>query len=66
MNTTQIQRESNVNAAIKKIKRTISDLNTSEQATLELLLEKEAQIAIKKSHSEFKRGDFLTLEEFKR
>lgn len=52
--------------AINKIKATIPQLTESEKATLELLLDREAQVAILKSREEIKRGNFITLDELKK
>lgn len=52
--------------AIEKIKKIIPTLNESERATLELMLDAESQKEIVKSREDIKKGNFLTLEDFKK
>lgn len=52
--------------AIDRIKRIIPKLSEGERATLELILDEEAQKQISKSQREIKGGEFITLEEFKK
>ncbi|MEK7114856.1 MAG: hypothetical protein AAB847_00640 [Patescibacteria group bacterium] len=51
--------------AIKTIKTIIPKLSEGEKATLELILDEDAQNAISQSAEDFERGDVLTLEELK-
>ena len=51
--------------AIKTIKTIIPKLSQGEKATLELILDEDAQNAISQSAEDFERGDVLTLEELK-
>ena len=63
---TDQQNQSKASDAVQKIKKIVSSLDESEKATLELLLDKEAQEHIKKSKQNFERGEFITLDEFKK
>ena len=51
--------------AIKIIKTIIPKLSEAEKATLELMLDEEAQKNISEGAEDFKKGDFLTLEELR-
>jgi hypothetical protein len=51
--------------AISEVKKIISNLNESDTATFELLLDKEAQRQIAQSRAAIKRGEFVTLDEFR-
>jgi hypothetical protein len=52
--------------ALRQFKKILSKLDVSEKETLELMLDGEAQKNIERSREEFKRGEFMTLEEFKK
>lgn len=52
--------------ALIQFKKIIGQLDAAEKETLELLLDTEAQKNIERSREEFKRGEFMTLEEFKK
>lgn len=65
--TTKInQKTSKAEKAIAQVKKIITQLDEADKATLALLLDKEAQKNIARSREEIKRGEFMTLEEFKK
>jgi len=61
-----IKKASKAEKAIGQFKKIIAQLDEADKATLELLLDTEAQKNIARSRKEIKRGEFITLQEFKK